>query len=62
MKAHYELTDRRIGMTWSSKAEAIKAARAAGASSVQRVQHTRVGRVGTGTARTIVWSARGDQK
>ena len=51
----YELSDKRIGMTWQSLPEAIQAAREAGATSVQEVFHTYVRRQVTGTARVVVW-------
>lgn len=53
---HYELSDRRTGMTWTRRREAIRAARMSGASAVYVVRYPRVGRIATGTARTIVWS------
>lgn len=54
---HYELSDRRTGMTWTRRREAIRAARMSGASAVYVVRYPRVGRIATGTARTIVWRA-----
>lgn len=54
---HYELSDRRIGITWTRRREAIKEARMFGASAVYLVRYPHVGRIATGTARTIVWGA-----
>ena len=57
--AYYELTDSRIGCTWTRKHEAIQAAKKHGASGVYRVTYPRVGSEMTGTARAIIWRAEG---
>lgn len=53
---HYELSDRRIGMTWPDSDSAIEAAKASGASGVLFVYTTYVGRKGIGTAREVIWT------